>query len=206
LRAQPRHHRCQGSRWDHLIVVRVPRGPLVLAIAIMAMPGWEMPASAPGTAARASQVERVAFLRDRRLYLMDVDGRNQRRVRGFVVQGFPSWSPDGRRLGFASAGEKSRIWVAGANGRQPRAAKQHTTRVHAELGLRGLSLRACRGGIRRAAEAAQPGVSKPRSRMGADRPHDRLHRFTHQRRASVSAPHESASWTRTAHTADQTDH
>jgi Tol biopolymer transport system component len=102
--------------------VRVRWG-LVFTIGILAVSGSGASASgAPGTASEATRVEQVAFIRDRRLYLMDADGANQRRVRGFVVQGFSSWSPDGRKLAFASAGEKSRIWIADANGTRPRSA------------------------------------------------------------------------------------
>ncbi len=47
---------------------------------------------------------RIAFLRDGDLYVMTANGHEERRLRrGFVLQGRPSWTPDGRSIVFSGS-------------------------------------------------------------------------------------------------------
>jgi len=70
-----------------------------------------VPAIAPASARHRS----IAFVRNGRLYFMRDDGRNQRS--GVAeVDGFPVWSPNGRFIAFGNRSERSRIYIARADG------------------------------------------------------------------------------------------
>jgi Tol biopolymer transport system component len=69
----------------------------------------------------------IAFVSDRewpfRIYVMDPDGRNVRRVTsGMAHDHHPAWSPDGQRIAFdrmpepPAASDRKDIWVANADG------------------------------------------------------------------------------------------
>ena len=74
----------------------------------------------------ASRWTKIAFTSNRdgnaEIYVMDGDGRNERRVTvNPNGDGYPSWSPDGKKIAFASNRNKDhiQIWVIDADGKNP---------------------------------------------------------------------------------------
>ena len=68
--------------------------------------------------------KRIAFIAgknpgdDAQIYVMDVDGRNRKRLtRDFVHKRLPSWSPDGKRIAYVG---DNVIWVVDSDGDNPR--------------------------------------------------------------------------------------
>ena len=74
----------------------------------------------------ASRRTKIAFTSTRdgnyEIYIMDGDGKNQRRVTVHPnIDRFPTWSPDGKKIAFVSNrnGGYIQIWVIGADGENP---------------------------------------------------------------------------------------
>jgi hypothetical protein len=67
-----------------------------------------------------SPAGRIAFLRGERLFLMNGDGSVQR-FSGWRADGFPVWSPNGRRIAFFDQGRRTSLLVANADGSERRA-------------------------------------------------------------------------------------
>jgi TolB-like protein/DNA-binding SARP family transcriptional activator len=57
----------------------------------------------------------IAYISDGRLYLMDADGSNRRRLTD-GPDNYPSWSPDGARIAFSRGKRTSDIYVINADG------------------------------------------------------------------------------------------
>ena len=77
----------------------------------------------------ASRKTKIAFTSTRdgnaEIYVMDGDGRNQRRVTvNPAVDSLPAWSPDGKKIAFVSNRnnvnkDRQQIWVIDADGKNP---------------------------------------------------------------------------------------
>lgn len=67
--------------------------------------------------------EKIVFSMDNTIWVMNPDGTDQRELLNLSMKGLnPQWSPDGRKIAFTStdADQKKAIWVADANGENPR--------------------------------------------------------------------------------------
>ena len=72
--------------------------------------------------------KRIAFISGRRIYVMNVDGRNRMRLtRDVVHKRLPSWSPDGKRIAYVG---DNVIWVVDSDGKNPRQLTEHVTEEH----------------------------------------------------------------------------
>ena len=72
--------------------------------------------------------KRIAFISGRRIYVMNVDGRNRMRLtRDVVHKRLPSWSPDGKRIAYVG---DNVIWVVDSDGKKPRQLTEHVTESH----------------------------------------------------------------------------
>ena len=74
----------------------------------------------------ASNRAQIAFVSERGgnsdIYVMDPDGKNQRRVTKHPAEdGLPSWSPDGKKIAFVSNRNEGyiQIWVIDVDGKNP---------------------------------------------------------------------------------------
>ena len=74
----------------------------------------------------ASNRPQIVFVSERGgnadIYVMDPDGKNQRRVTAHSAEdGHPSWSPDGRKIAFVSNRNEGyiQIWVIDVDGKNP---------------------------------------------------------------------------------------
>lgn len=76
------------------------------------------PAAPPDTGGTTGPTGgQLAFVRDGRIYLVNVDGTGLARLTGGAADADPAWSPDGRRIAFSSARDGSpRIYVMNADG------------------------------------------------------------------------------------------
>ena len=80
-----------------------------------------------GSRSRATAPEVFTANTGYALYVMDADGRHQRRLTYMQAEeGLPAWSPDGRRIAFASNRDgNSEVYVMHADGSHQRRLTRH---------------------------------------------------------------------------------
>ena len=83
----------------------------------------QMHIATEGYAARKTKITFMSIRNaNAEIYVMDGDGKNQRRVTAHQnVDQYPTWSPDGRKIAFVSNrnGGNIQIWVIDADGKNP---------------------------------------------------------------------------------------